>query len=528
MSQMKSRSGIELKDFFQRADGTDEKPGEFPYTRGRRAKTSGTWIQRELSGEGPPSRSNEQFRYLIEHGSNGLDVIGDAATVAGIDPDHPIAQISCGTQGVALCRKQDVVELFKNIPLDQVSISCSLNPLSTVACVALAAKEYGFPLEKLRGSIIQAPLYAESCCYATNLPTDYRIKMTLDTIEYATKHMPKYHSYIEDTYFFSESGIDGVEEMALGFLQIRFLTRKLIERGLDIDSFAPRIAILVNCSMDFFEEIAKIRATRRIFANMMRDEFGAKDPRSHGVVVTSHTSGLSLTAQQPVNNIIRGSIQAMALALGGVQAMEVSAFDEAFRTPSPESHMIGLRTQQIVALESKAAQVADPLGGSHYVEYLTDQMEERIVNRVHQLEAMGDADELEKRGVFEQIFQDAMAKQQRDVSKGHEPLVGVNCHTIPEEEDTLLRDVAERKITPYHAFVEEIVEWKKARDMDKVRDSLKRFAETIEEDQNVVEATQNCLNEGVTFGELKGTARQVFGLEYDSYGMVEPILEKVA
>lgn len=524
----KMRSGIELEPYYMDADSKAERPGEFPYTRGRRASSGAGWIHRELSGEGPAKRSNEQFKYLIEHGSTGLDVIGDAGSAAGLDPDHPLARISCGTQGVSLCRRQDMTDLLRDIPLDKVSLSCSLNPLTTVAATALAAEDLNFPLEKLRGSLIHAPLYIESCCYAVHFPVEFRTRITLDSIEFCSKYMPKYHSYIEDTYFFSESGNDPVEEMALGFLQIRFLTRRLLERGLDIDSFAPRIAILVNCGMDFFEEIAKIRATRRIFAKMMRDEFGAKDPRSLAVVVTSHTSGLSLTAQQPANNIIRGSMQAVALALAGVQAMEISTFDEAFRTPSPEAHMVGLRTQQILSLEAKAGQVTDPLGGSYYVESLTDEMEDRIVARVKEFEAMGDPEDLERQGVFAEVFQNAMATQQRDVSKGRQPVVGVNCHTIPEDQDTLLRNVAEQKIEPYLSHVDDIVAWKKTRSMDKVSEALSRFAEAVNSDTNLIEAVRDALRADVTFGELKGTARQALGLDYDYYGRVEPLVKDVA
>ncbi len=523
-----TRSGIELQPYYMDADEKAERPGEFPYTRGRRATAASGWIHRELSGEGPAKKSNEQFKYLIEHGSTGLDVIGDAGSAAGLDPDHPLARVSCGTQGVSVCRRQDMTDLLRDIPLDKVSISCSLNPLTTVAATALAAEELNFPLEKMRGSLIHAPLYVESCCYAIHFPVEFRTRVALDSIEFCSKYMPKYHSYIEDTYFFSESGNDPVEEMALGFLQIRFLTRRLLERGLDIDSFAPRIAILVNCGMDFFEEIAKIRATRRIFAKMMRDEFGAKDPRSLAVVVTSHTSGLSLTAQQPANNIIRGSMQAMALALAGVQAMEISTFDEAFRTPSPEAHMVGLRTQQVLSLEALSGQVADPLGGSYFVESLTDEMEARIVARVAEFEAMGDPEELEKRGVFEEVFHNAMAKQQRDVAKGRQPLVGVNCHTLPDDQDTLLRDVAERKIEPYQAHVDDIIAWKETRQMDQVKEALNRFADVVAGDANIVEAVRDALRADVTFGELKGTARQALGLDYDYYGRVEPLLKEVA
>ena len=357
-----------------------------------------------MSGEGSATHSNAQLKYLISKGQTGIDVIGDAATAAALDPDHPLAKASVGTQGVSLCRKQDILELLSGIPLDKISFSASLSPQTTIAGYSLAAETFGFAPEMLRGSVIQAPLYSEDCGYAVHLPVGYRVRAALDTIEYAALNLPRFHGFIEDAYFFSKSGLDAVEEMALGFVEIRYLVRRLLQRGLPIDLFAPRIAILVNCCMDFFEEIAKVRATRRIFARTMRDEFGAADPRSLSVVITSHTSGLSMTAQQPVNNIIRGTSQAIALVLAGVQAVEISAFAEAFRTPSPGSHLVGLRTQQILDLEAGVARVADPFGASYFIEHVTDEIEGRIVARVKEIEALGDAAELVNQGFFRQIF----------------------------------------------------------------------------------------------------------------------------
>ena len=344
-----SRSGIALKPVYSPEDskGLDyqanlNSPGAFPYTRGRQADRRGGWIQRELSGEGEPSRSNEQLRYLLEKGQMGIDVIGDSPTMACMDPDHPLAMNTVGTQGVSLCCLQDYRELYKDLPLDSISISASVPSPFALAGLYLVAKEDNIRPDKLRGSVLQAPFYAEDCGYSMHMPFRLRLRLSCDSIEFCAKAMPKFHSFVEDTYFFSEAGLNVVEEMALGFVEIRHIVRDLLKRGVDIDSFAPRIAILVNCSMDFFEEIAKIRATRRLFARIMKEEFGAKDPRSWAAVITCHTSGLSLTAQQPFNNIVRGALQALALVLAGVDAMEISAFDEAYRTPSPESHLVAL------------------------------------------------------------------------------------------------------------------------------------------------------------------------------------------
>jgi methylmalonyl-CoA mutase N-terminal domain/subunit len=378
MADQHSRSNIPLKALYTPEDiknlDYDEQlnaPGSYPFTRGQRAAVGRGWIHRELSGEGDPAKSNQQLRYLISQGQMGIDVIGDSPTMAWMDPDHPLAAHAVGTQGVSLCCRRDYQELYKDLPLDTVSVSASLPPPLAVAGLYLAARDDGFPVPKLRGSVLQWPFYAEDCGYTVHMPFQLRLRLSLDCIEFCTKEMPKFHAFLEDTYFFSEAGLNGVEEIALGLIEIRYIVRKLIERGVDIDSFAPRIAILVNCSMDFFDEIAKIRATRRLFARMMKEEFGAKDPRSQAVVITCHTSGLSLTAQQPFNNIVRGTVESLAMVLAGVHAIEISAFDEAYRTPSPESHLVGLRTQQVIHLETGVAKVMDPLGGSYYLESLT-------------------------------------------------------------------------------------------------------------------------------------------------------------
>ena len=325
--------------------------------------------------------------------------------------------------------------------------------------------------------MVQAPFYTEDCGYAVGMPFNLRLRLASDSIAFCAEEMPRYHAFLEDTYYFSESGLNALEEMALGFVEIRHVVRDLIKRGVDVDSFAPRIAILVNCSMDFFEEIAKIRATRRMFAQMMKEEFGARDPRSQAVVVTCHTSGLSLTAQQPFNNIVRGTVQTMALVLAGVQALEISAFDEAYRTPSPESHLVGLRTQQVVHLESNVTKVADPLGGSYYVESLTNEIERRIWEMVRDIESRGDPGLLCDKGYFKKFFDEAMERYTQQVQSGELSKVGLNCFQIPDDQDTLLKEVAEQKIEPCRDHVERIKAYKKARDPSVVRSVLRSVVE---------------------------------------------------
>lgn len=529
MTEQYSRSQIPLKTIYKpddnKSDNYEEKlndPGAYPFTRGIRAQSWG-WIQRELSGEGSPSRSNEQIKYLIEKGQMGIDVIGDSPTQAHLDPDHPLAAKTVGTQGVSICCLQDYRDLYKNIPLDSITISNSLPAPFAIAGLYLVAKEHNVSPQKLRGSLIQAPFFAEDCGYAVQMPFNLRLRMACDSIEFCAKEMPKFHAFVEDTYFPSEAGLDAVEEMALGFIEIRHVVRELLRRGVDIDSFAPRIAVLVNCSMDFFEEIAKIRATRRLFARMMKEEFGAKDPRSWATVITCHTSGLSLTAQQPVMNVVRGAIQSLALVMAGVQALEISAFDEAYRTPSPESHLIGLRTQQVIHLETGVSKVIDPLGGSYYMESLTDEIENRIWEMIVKIESMGDPAELSDKGWFKKLIDEAMERYARQIKDKELKKVGLNVFQIPEHEDTLLKEVAESKIEPSWERIEQIEEIKKRRDPDLVKAVLQEVYQIAKKsDQNLMYPIIKATEANATIQEVGGVLRMAYNWPYDPFGLVDP------
>jgi methylmalonyl-CoA mutase N-terminal domain/subunit len=260
MTEQYSRSKIPLNKVYSPEnlknldyDKDLNAPGDYPYTRGIRLDLFGRtgWIQRELSGEGEPSTSNEQLKYLISKGQSGIDVVADSPSMAFVDPDHPFATHSIGTQGVSICCLQDFRELWQDLPLDSITISNSIPAPFTVAALFMIAKENNIPPENLRGSVVNAPFFFEDCGYAVHMPINLRLRMACDSIEFCTRVMPKFHSFLEDTYFFSEAGLDAVEEMALGFIEIRHIVRELLKRGMDIDSFAPRIAILVNCSMDF-------------------------------------------------------------------------------------------------------------------------------------------------------------------------------------------------------------------------------------------------------------------------------------
>jgi len=502
-------------------------PGVYPYTRGTRAPKSRPAgeghdiIVRELSGEGPPERSNEQFHYLLEHGATGLDVIGDTPTQCFMDPDHPYSKHAIGNQGVSVCRRADFIALYEGIPLDKVSCDHSLPGGFAAAGLFLAAEAHGHGGEVLRGSAILPPLFAEDTAYSSNLPIELHLRLATDSIEFCADHMPKFHPFIEDTYYISDGSVDIVDEMALGFVELREVVRRLIARGVDVDRFAPRIALLVNCRMDFFAEIAKIRASRRMYARMMRDEFGAKDPRSLAINVAAHTSGATMTSRQIANNITRGAVQALALTLAGVRAMEISAFDEAIRTPSKEAHLIGLSTQHVVRLETGAADVADPLGGSWYVEKLTDEMEEKIQARIDFIEGLGDVVELAQQGFFRAIFAEAMVERAREVSEGRKPVVGVNVNEIPLEKDQLLRDIAEERIEPFYERIDQIKAWRAARDHAGVVASLDALEVVCREDRNIMPALVGALRADASMGECIGVLRECYGKPYDPLKCVE-------
>ena len=527
MKANSTRSGINLSPVYGPSDSNGDyskrfgNPGEYPFTRGTRAYSGRGWIQRELSGEGDPKRSNEQFKYLMTLGQTGLDVIGDSPTMSLMDPDHPLARYTVGTQGVSLCRHDDYRELLDGIPLDQMSISSSSPSMFMVASLYLLAKERGVSPGVLRGSVIEWPFYSEHCSYAYKMPFDLHLRMSCDVIEFCSREMPKFHGYLEDTYFFSEAGLNAVEEAALGFVEIRHIVRTLLARGLDVDSFAPRIAILTNCSMDFYEEIAKIRAMRRIFARMMKEEFGARDPRSQAVNIAVHTSGLSLTTEQPANNIVRGAVQTVALGLAGVSALEISTFDEGYRTPSKEAHLVGLRTQQVIDLETNINSVQDPFGGSWFMESLTDEVEARILDMVNDIESLGDPAELVSSGYFKQFFHGTMGRYHRQVHDGDVLKVGMNVHQMPAEQDTLLRDISEEKIEPLFDRVKEISAYRDRRDQKPLLDSFHRLHDVVQTDENMLEAVLECTLAGATMGEIAGILRQAWGTPYDPYGHLE-------
>jgi methylmalonyl-CoA mutase N-terminal domain/subunit len=500
-------------------------PGVYPYTRGARPPAprsdgggNDDQMIRELSGEGHASRSNEQFHYLLEHGATGLDVIGDTPTQAWLDPDHPWAKHTVGNQGVSICRAKDFEDLYNGIPLDSVSVSHSVPAGLGIAGFYMGAMHHGFDSGALRGSTILGPLFCEDTCYSSRVPLELQMRLAVDTVIFSTTRMPKFHPFVEDTYYISDGSIEAVDEMALGFIELREIVRRVVARGVEVDRFAPRIALLVNCRMNFFEEVAKIRASRRLYARMMHDEFGARDPRSLAINITAHTSGATMTAEQLVNNIVRGAVQTVAMSMAGVRAMEISAFDEAIRTPSAEAHLVGLRTQHVVQLESGVGDVADPLGGSYYVEALTNELENAIADRIRSIESLGDVCDLSHQGFFRGIFCEAMVERSREVDEGRRPVVGVNVHKADPAQDTLLRDLAEERIEPFYDIADEIRAWRPRRNQKLLVAALDHLEEITRDPDGVTcEGIVDALEAEATIGECIGVMREAYGAPYDPF-----------
>jgi methylmalonyl-CoA mutase N-terminal domain/subunit len=399
-----------------------------------------------------------------------------------------------------------------------MTLSHSLPPAFALAGQYIAAPAHGIAPAALRGSAIHSPLYSEDCSYATFLPFTTRMRLSLDSITFSLREMPRFHAYLEDTYFISDGGLDAVEEISLGLLEIREICRRLIGRGLPVDSFAPRIAILVNCRMDLFEEIAKIRATRRLFARMMREEFGATEPRSWSVNIAVHTSGLTLTAAQPANNIVRGAVQAMAMAMAGVQGLEISTFDEPFRTPSAIAHQLAIRTQQVIWTETNVGAVADPLGGSYYLEALTDELERRIEAVVAKTEALGPVEELAENGHFRSIFTAAMDRHSAAVQSGELQIVGVNNYLVPPEADRFLRDIAEERFEPDYAHVERIRDWRASRPERPLLDRLDQVRRaSADPAADLMGPIIAALEAEASIGEITGCLREGNGMPADPF-----------
>ena len=491
-------------------------PGEFPYTRGVQPNMyrGRIWTMRQYAGYATAAATNERYRYLLENGQTGLSVAFDLPTQIGYDSDHPLAEGEVGKVGVPICSLADMETLFDGIPLDKVSTSMTINATAGVLlCLYIAAgKKQGVAPEQLSGTLQNDILkeYIARGTYA--FPPRPSMRLVVDVFKYCSENVPRWNTISISGYHMREAGATAAQELAFTFANAIAYVEAAVAAGLPVDDFAPRLSFFFVAQNNLFEEVAKFRAARRLWANIMRDRFGAKDPRSMMLRFHTQTAGVTLTAQQPDNNVIRSTVQALAAVLGGTQSLHVNSRDEALSLPTEESAQLSLRTQQILAHESGAADVVDPLGGSWFVENLTDRLEASAVEYIQRIDRMGGAVTAIEDGFQVHEIGDAAFAHQRSVDDNERVVVGVNQYVTesPPIADLLRVDAAAAA-----EQVERLKILRRERDNMAVQISLARLADAARSpDANTIPLMLECVEHYATLGEICDILRQVFG-EYE-------------
>ncbi len=493
-------------------------PGEYPFTRGiyptmYRGKL---WTMRQFAGFGGPEETNRRFKYLLEEGQTGLSTAFDMPTLMGLDSDHPLAEGEVGVEGVAVDTLKDFEILFEGIPLDQVSTSFTINPSAPViyAMYIAVADQQGVPRHKIRGTIQNDMLKEFIAQKEWVMPPQPSIDLIIDVFEYGIKETPKFNLISISGYHIREAGSTAVQELAFTLADGMAYVEAGLERGLDVDEFAPQLSFFFNAHNSFFEEIAKFRAARRIWARVMRERYRAKDPRSWMLRFHTQTAGCSLTEQQPLNNIVRVTLQALAAVLGGTQSLHTNSYDEALALPTEEAARIALRTQQIIAYESGVADVIDPLAGSYFVESLTNRMEEQALEYLHKIEQMGGGSMLQGvlHGIEEGFFQREIAQAsylyQQQVESGEQVIVGVNKFMIQEErKPNILR--VDPKIE--RRQIERLKRIKRERDNKRVEQCLNALRAAVRHRENALPYIVEAVKAYASVGEIMDVFREIHG-----------------
>ncbi|MEE8060646.1 MAG: methylmalonyl-CoA mutase family protein [Gemmatimonadales bacterium] len=487
-------------------------PGQFPYTRGihptgYRGKL---WTMRQSAGFGTAQDTNERFKFLLSRGQTGLSVAFDFPTLMGYDSDSARAEGEVGKCGVAISSLADMETLFDGIPMDKVSTSMTINgPAAMLFCFYVAAAEkQGVDISQLRGTIQNDILKEYIAQHAWVYPVEPAMKIIVDIFEWAAEHTPKWNTISISGYHIREAGATATQELAFTLADGFSYVQHGVERGLDVDVFAPRLSFFWDVHNDFFEEIAKMRAGRRIWARHMRDRFGAKDPRSWKMRFHSQTAGVSLTAQQPHNNVVRVAYQAMAAALGGTQSLHTNAFDETLALPTEESVRIALRTQQILAFETGVPNVTDPLGGSYYVEALTDTMEREAEAIFAEIEAQGGVTAAIEKGWLQRQIALSSARFQQEVEDHRRVIVGMNAFTEHEDADVEILRVGEDADRTQR---ESLARLRATRDNDLVEKRLDALKAAAIAGQNIMPAMLDCAREYCTLYEIRHSLEEVYG-----------------
>jgi methylmalonyl-CoA mutase N-terminal domain/subunit len=486
-------------------------PGEYPYTRGIHPTMyhGRLWTMRQFSGFGTAEQTNQRYKYLLNHGTTGLSVAFHLPTLMGLDSDHPLARGEIGKCGVAIDSLADMEILFGGIPLDRISTSMTINPPAAIlwAMYIAVAEKQGVPPEVISGTI-QNDMLKEYIAQKTFIfPPDPSMKLIVDTFEFGTNVVPRWNTISISGYHIREAGSTAVQELAFTLRDGIEYVEWALKRGLNIDEFAPRLSFFFNAHNDFFEEIAKFRAARRIWAHAMKERFGAKNPRSWLLRFHTQTSGASLMAQQPYNNVIRVALQALSAVLGGTQSLHTNSLDETYALPSEDAVTIALRTQQIIAHESGVTSSIDPLGGSYFVEKLTCEMEEEAMDYIHKIDDMGGMVKAIELGFPQKEITDSAYWYQKAVERKEKIIVGVNAFEKDHEPISLLEideSVAKQQLA-------RLADVKKTRNSAQAVQDLRDLKKAAEDEVNLMPFILKCVKSYATLGEIVETLKEVFG-----------------
>ncbi len=516
-----SVSGEEVKPLYSPDDIDDSKfideinfPGEYPYTRG--IHTNGyrgkMWTMRQFAGFGTPEDTNERFKYLLNHGQTGLSVAFDLPTLMGYDSDDELSDGEVGICGVSVSSLEDMEILFDQIPLDQVSTSMTINSSAAMmfAFYLAVAKKQGVPINKLRGTM-QNDILKEYIAQKEYIyPPSPSMRIITDMVEYCANEVPEWNPISVSGYHIREAGSTAVQELAYTLADGFAYIEDAIKRGLDVDSFAPRISFFFNSHLDFFEEIAKYRAARRIYAKRMKKVYKAKNPRTWWLRFHTQTAGCTLTAQQPENNIVRTALQAFAGVLGGTQSLHTNSMDETLALPSEKAVKIALRTQQIIGYETGAINTVDPLGGSYYVESLTDKMESDVNKVFDEIDSLGGVISGIEAGYFQKEISRSAYLYQLELEKKDKIIVGVNEFVDKENEiDIPILQISKDVELKQR---DRLMKMKNRRDAEKVKESLKKINYAATHDQNLMPILIEAAENYVTMGEMVNELKLHFGV----------------
>jgi len=520
-------SGLEIKDLYTPTDIENLDylkdlgfPGQYPFTRGVYGNMyrGRLWTIRQFSGYGTAKDTNERFKFLLKHGQTGLSTAFDMPTLMGYDSDHPLAEGEVGREGVAVDTLADFEILFDGIPLDKVSTSFTINsPAAIILAMYIAVGEkQGVPSHMLRGTIQNDILKEYHAQNEWIFPPEPSIKIITDIFEFAKDHLPKFNTISISGYHIREAGSTAVQELAFTLADGFAYVEAGIRRGLDVDEFAPRLSFFFNAHMDFFEEIAKYRAARRIWARELKERYKAKNPRSMMLRFHTQTAGCSLQAQQPLVNIIRTTLEALSAVLGGTQSLHTNSYDEALQLPAELPAVIAVRTQQVIAYESGVINTIDPLAGSYFVESLTNKMEEEAYKYFDKILEMGNGSFLDgiMKGIEEGFFRREIANAsydfQKRVESGEYIIVGVNRYADPEEKV----EVPPFRIDPEleKKQIEFLNKVKSERDNIAVQNALNRLKEAAEKGENLIPYILECVRRYATEGEIIDTLKVIYGV----------------